>query len=675
MRNNRFVKIALFIFILGLSPFFNLLSAQSGSNLMIAEDDAFLLQSTPIYEGIDEFEAKLNKIRTEQNREPLGLVLCGGSARAFAHIGALKAMEENEITPDFIVANSMGAIIGMFYSYGFSPDKIEEIISNINLTQYFEPVIPIHGGVLSVRKFRALVNDLLGKEHTDLNECPIPIVILTEDLYTKRQIWHASGDFANIMTAAFAMSAIMEPTKYNLKENGDRPVLLIDSGAIDIAGLSIAEHFSPNIIISTAFYDAELNYNNMIVVLNRTMSIGKERQAAEDIKKFKPVIIRNDVEHFSFMAFDKAKELSDIGYTSAMEVISEIKVCPHLYNPLTERRQYTDSLADATIHHVHTNETLKQDENYFGIKIWPVFPAVDYPDYSLYNYTGISAFIFEDASSFYAKFGATIPFNYNRFCAEGLIRYNPSSFFDASIFASYSFSYEKCTPVHFFGAATAKIRPDFFPYAMKSILTTFEYSGDYKLTPDEILFKTGLDVEQGNDINGYIAFKPYYFISGTDLKSLSNGIGASVLSSVNSSIFAKKTPKVSFGIADNASVRYAVNNFNKSENAETRLYSSDFYRAEKPENPNDLVFSNKTELFFVNLDPGITAAELLILQQYKIGAFYDLAYNGTYNQCAGGFARAQISLIGLCNFIFEGGCGWNITEDCFFGYFEMKNRI
>ena len=179
----------------------------------------------------------------------MGLVLCGGSARAFAHIGTLKALEENNVTPDFIVANSMGAIIGMFYAYGFSPDKIAEVISNISLTQYFEPVIPIHGGILSVRKYRALVNDLLGKEQTDLSECPIPILILTEDLYTKRQIWHASGDFANVMTAAFAMSAIMEPTDMKLSDEAKTSVRLIDSGAIDIAGLTIAEHFSPNIII------------------------------------------------------------------------------------------------------------------------------------------------------------------------------------------------------------------------------------------------------------------------------------------------------------------------------------------------------------------------------------------------------------------------------------------
>ena len=72
-------------------------------------------------------EAKINKIRNEEGREPLCLVMCGGSARAFCHVGVLKAMEQNNIVPDFIIANSMGSVIGMLYAYGFSPEKIEEI--------------------------------------------------------------------------------------------------------------------------------------------------------------------------------------------------------------------------------------------------------------------------------------------------------------------------------------------------------------------------------------------------------------------------------------------------------------------------------------------------------------------------------------------------------------------
>lgn len=649
------------------------LNAQSGTKLMIEEDDKFLLQASPIYEGVSEFEEKLNLIRKNENREPMGLVLCGGSARAFAHIGALKAMEENNITPDFIIANSMGAIIGMFYAYGFSPDKILEVVSNINLTQYFELVLPMHGGILSVRKFRAFINDLLGKPQTDLSECSIPILVVTEDLYSKRQIWHASGDYAKIMTAAFAMPAIMEPTDYHLNDDEKTEVKLLDSGAIDIAALSVAEHFSKNIVISTAFYDSDLNYNNMIVVLNRLMSIGKERQAAVDIKSYKPVIIRNDVEHFSFMAFDKSDELSKIGYESTLKLIDEIKKCPHSFKNYSERRIQTDKFADNAISHAKKNEPILQDETYFGLKIWPVFPVIDYPDYNLFNSTGISSFAFLDASKIFVSGGIFFPFK-NQFSVNANFTLKPSSVFEFSLLTLYSFKYQHFQPANFYTASSIKFRPSIFPYAFKSFFLISEYAADYNLKPQEMLFKLGFDTEFGNDKKSYLSLKPYYFMSGSEIKKLSSGVGVNLQTMINASCFSKKEQNLSVGIADNFSTRYAFFNFDKSA-PKTRIYSSDFYRTTKPADENNFILSNDTELYFVNLNPSLTFAELIIVQQWKIGGFFDELYNKQLYLCAGGFFRAKVSLIGLCDFILETGCGWNITEKKFFGYFEMKNRI
>lgn len=640
---------------------------------MIEEDDAFLLQANPIYEGVSEFEKKLNLIRKNENREPMGLVLCGGSARAFAHIGALKALEENNITPDFIIANSMGAIIGMLYAYGFSPDKILEVVSNISLTQYFEPVLPIHGGILSVRKFCAFINDLLGKSQTDLAECPIPILVVTEDLYSKRQIWHSSGDFAKIMTAAFGIPAIMEPTNYQLNDDEKTKVKLLDSGAIDIASLSVAEYFSKNIVMSTAFYDADLNYNNMIVVLNRLMSIGKERQAAIDIKNYKPIIIRNDVEHFSFMAFDKSDELSKIGYESTLKVIDEIKKCPHGFKDYSERRTQTNKFADNAISYVLRNEPILQNETYFGAKIWPIFPIIDYPNYNLFNSTGISTFAFLDASKFFLSGGVLFPFK-NQFSVNANLTFKPSSIFEFSFLTLYSFKYKNLQPSDFYTASSIKLRPSIFPYEFKSFFLTSEYSADYNLKPQEMLFKFGVDAEFGNDKKSYISIKPYYFMSGSEIKKLSSGVGLNLQTMLNASCFSKKEQNFTVGISDNFSTRYAFFSFDDSS-PKTRIYHSDFYKTTKPTDNNNFVFSNDTELYFANLNPSLTFAELIIVQQWKIGGFFDELYNKQIYLCAGGFLRAKFSLIGLYDLIFETGCGWNITEKNFFGYFEMKNRI
>ncbi|MBT3453394.1 MAG: patatin, partial [Lentimicrobiaceae bacterium] len=62
--------------------------------------------------------------------QTVALVLSGGGAKAYSHIGVLKAIEEANIEVDYIVGNSMGALIGAFYSSGYSPSEIESILTN-----------------------------------------------------------------------------------------------------------------------------------------------------------------------------------------------------------------------------------------------------------------------------------------------------------------------------------------------------------------------------------------------------------------------------------------------------------------------------------------------------------------------------------------------------------------
>ena len=57
----------------------------------------------------------------------LGLALSGGGAKGFAHVGALKAMEELGIRPDLISGVSAGSLIGALYADGYSPDEMLDL--------------------------------------------------------------------------------------------------------------------------------------------------------------------------------------------------------------------------------------------------------------------------------------------------------------------------------------------------------------------------------------------------------------------------------------------------------------------------------------------------------------------------------------------------------------------
>ncbi len=64
---------------------------------------------------------------TFTNAQSVGLVLSGGGAKGLAHIGVIRALEDNNIPIDYIAGTSMGAIIGGLYAAGYTPDEMEEL--------------------------------------------------------------------------------------------------------------------------------------------------------------------------------------------------------------------------------------------------------------------------------------------------------------------------------------------------------------------------------------------------------------------------------------------------------------------------------------------------------------------------------------------------------------------
>ena len=76
-------------------------------------------------------------------RKPrLAVVLGGGSARGFAHIGVVKGLEAHGIRPDLIVGCSAGSLVGAFWAAGFSGDRMEELALRVrDAGAAFEPVM------------------------------------------------------------------------------------------------------------------------------------------------------------------------------------------------------------------------------------------------------------------------------------------------------------------------------------------------------------------------------------------------------------------------------------------------------------------------------------------------------------------------------------------------------
>ena len=86
--------------------------------------------------------ASLTVFSQEQKKPKIGLVLSGGGAKGFAHIGVLKVLEEAGVKIDYIGGTSMGAVIGGLYASGYNASQIDSIFQATNFNELLNDFIP-----------------------------------------------------------------------------------------------------------------------------------------------------------------------------------------------------------------------------------------------------------------------------------------------------------------------------------------------------------------------------------------------------------------------------------------------------------------------------------------------------------------------------------------------------
>jgi predicted acylesterase/phospholipase RssA len=274
----------------------------------------FLRIDQPLALGYARVQERLEAVRAL--RPTVGLHLSGGSARGFAHLGVLKRLEEEGLYPDVIVTTSMGSVIGLLYAAGVPLDVIEELFQYIDFGELFTLKLPTGGGLADLRGMSALLQALVGE--VDVAELPIPVVAVCEDLVSMRRVLVAEGPFGEVLRAAIAIPALFEPVELE-------GLTLIDGGITNLAALEPFAGLNEAVIAATAFYNRDLEPKDPFTVITMAVNIGKSRTAVEDIRRFQPLLIRTDVEEFSFMGWNQLAQIQDRGYASCSERIGDLR--------------------------------------------------------------------------------------------------------------------------------------------------------------------------------------------------------------------------------------------------------------------------------------------------------------------------------------------------------------
>lgn len=173
------------------------------------------------------------------NRPKIGLALGGGSARGFAHLGVLKALEEKQIPIDAIAGCSMGAIIGSIYCAGTDLDRLIGLFAALNTKDLIDLVVP-RKGLIRGNKFEAALQ-LLTKD-MDFEQLPKPFTCVACDIAAGKIKVFDKGKVYPAVRASMSIPGVFEPKWID-------GVMYVDGGVLNTVPVDAARGMGVDIVI------------------------------------------------------------------------------------------------------------------------------------------------------------------------------------------------------------------------------------------------------------------------------------------------------------------------------------------------------------------------------------------------------------------------------------------
>lgn len=246
-----------------------------------------------------------------------GLVLSGGGARGFAHLGVLQALNESGIFPDIISGTSAGAIAGVLYADGHKPKEILMMMHSGSMLDYMRPTIP-RNGLLQISGIEKILSSNLRAK--TFEELKIPLFVTATDLNKGKAVYFSKGD---LLTAVIASASI--PVLFN-------PVIIkdinyVDGGVLDNMPIKPLEKKCNTIIGSYVNpIGVEESISGITKIAERAFFLSMSKEIAEKLKKFDLFVAPPELKDYKILDPEKAEELYEIGYKATIKKLENKKL-------------------------------------------------------------------------------------------------------------------------------------------------------------------------------------------------------------------------------------------------------------------------------------------------------------------------------------------------------------
>src|SRR6185312_4302042 len=142
----------------------------------------------------------------------IGLVLGGGAARGFAHVGVIQVLEEAGIKPDLVVGTSAGSLVAALYASGKTGAQLQQVAMSMQEATFTDWMLPLFGrGMLRGDGLERYVNRQVGGRL--IEDMPLRLGIVATDLHSGQGVLFQRGDTGKAVRASSAVPAIFEPVR------------------------------------------------------------------------------------------------------------------------------------------------------------------------------------------------------------------------------------------------------------------------------------------------------------------------------------------------------------------------------------------------------------------------------------------------------------------------------
>ncbi len=257
-------------------------------------------------------------------RKKLGLALGAGGSRGVAHIGFLKALDEEGIKPDFIAGVSMGSVVGACYSAGYSPDFMLEEILKLKMSDIFDLSFnPIKdGALLKAQKMRKKLGSYFVEKRT-FNDLDIPFKCVAVNLVDgELVVFSGADDVGESIATSSTIPGVFKPV---LKDG----MILVDGGIKCRVPIDTVRDMGAEIVVAvdvlSTLRKGKEKYH-FIGLMLRTFDVMDDEIVQLKIKKQKPnLYLAPDLKDMSQFKFKDLQFAYEQGYKLGKANIAKIK--------------------------------------------------------------------------------------------------------------------------------------------------------------------------------------------------------------------------------------------------------------------------------------------------------------------------------------------------------------